>query len=209
MTGKSRPSMSITTPEAGMQRGSDAAATGGLSEKRVVNFTANYFRITSSEVLIRALTPDASTRKYYRVASSAKPSETLIISLYPSPFNQQDNSFIDVTSLFERAGLPVPRILAVADTVGIILQEDLGDMSLSRWLSEAEERGDAGGSDEMIRQAIEMIVRIQSATTLAYAINSVASRYAFDESKLSWEMNYFFTHYFSSYRRNVAAGGGE
>lgn len=196
--------MSATTPNnpapGKMQVGTSAKTTGGLSEKRVVHFTAGYFKVPIDEVLFQPLTPDASTRKYYRVASAGRPDETLIISLYPTPFNQQDNSFVDVTNLFERAGLPVPRIIEVADTDGIILQEDLGDMSLSRWLTEAGARGDFAGCEEMLRRAIDLIVRIQSATTLAYAIGSVASKHAFDEDKLSWELNYFFTHYFGSYR---------
>jgi aminoglycoside/choline kinase family phosphotransferase len=120
------------------------------------------------------------------------PQETLIVSLYPDPFNQGDNTYLDATRLFERAGLPVPRIVTVADTKGIILQEDLGDMSLralaGRCGSSAAIRP---AGDEMLRRAIDLIVRIQGATTLAYAINAIASTLAFDESKLSWELDYF------------------
>lgn len=191
----------ISAPE--MERGDTVIASGGVSERRVVRFMADYYDVPAEEVLIQALTPDASTRKYFRVATSRNPVERLIVSLYPDPFNQGDNTYLDATRLFERAGLPVPRIITVADTKGIILQEDLGDMSLSRWLSEAEERGDQAGSDEMLDRAIDLIVRIQGATTLAYAINAIGSTLAFDESKLSWELDYFFTHYFRSYRQMI------
>lgn len=184
-----------------MERGDSVIASGGVSERRVVRFMADYYDVPAEQVLIQALTPDASTRKYFRVASSGSPKETLIVSLYPDPFNQGDNTYLDATRLFERAGLPVPRIVTVADTKGIILQEDLGDISLSRWLLDAEERGDHAGSEEMLNRAIDLIVRIQGATTLAYAINAIGSTLAFDESKLSWELDYFFTHYFRSYRQ--------
>ncbi|MGH9843187.1 MAG: phosphotransferase, partial [Blastocatellia bacterium] len=55
--------------------------------------------------------------------------------------------------------------------------------------------------------AIELIAQIQTATLLALSMNSVASRLAFDEDKLSWELNYFFDHFFGSYRGAMFAPG--
>lgn len=201
--------MSASTPEnptpgnlmLQMQRGDELSATGGVSEKRVVRFMGDYYGLPVEDLLVQQLTPDASTRKYFRVATASHPQETLIVSLYPDPFNQGDNTYLDATKLFERAGLPVPRIVTVADTKGIILQEDLGDMSFARWMADAQSRGDLASADDMLRQAIDLIVRIQGATTLAYAVNAIASTLAFDESKLSWELDYFQTHYFTSYRQ--------
>jgi hypothetical protein len=184
-----------------LQPGTTANTAGGLSEKRVIHYASRYFNIPLEDVRLKALTPDASTRKYYRIASAAKPGETLIVSLYPSPFNPHDNSFLDVTQLFERAALPVPRIIDVAGTEGIILQEDLGDTSLTKWLGDANERGNVRGAEEMLRRAIEMIAHIQATTELAYSMDSVSCRLAFDEDKLSWELNYFFDHFFGSLRQ--------
>lgn len=172
--------------------------TEGLSEKRVINYASRYFAIPFEEVRYQALTPDASARKYYRVFSGAVSDETFIISLYPSPFNAHENSFVDTSLLFDRAGLPVPRIIDVADTDGIILQEDLGDTSLAKWLCDASECGDAKGEGEMMRRAIELIAKIQATTQTAHEMNSISSRLAFDEDKLSWELNYFFDHFFGS-----------
>jgi aminoglycoside/choline kinase family phosphotransferase len=173
--------------------------TGGLSEKRVINYVSRYFDLPLEEVRYQALTPDASTRKYYRVFSDAHSDETFIVSLYPAPFNAHENSFVDASRLFEKAGLPVPRIIDVADTDGIILQEDLGDISLAKWLSDATDRGDARGAEEMMRRAIELIAQIQATTQTAYEMNAISSRLAFDEDKLSWELDYFFDHFFGSH----------
>jgi N-acetylmuramate 1-kinase len=178
--------------------GQMAGMTGGLSEKRVINYASRYFAIPLEDVRFQALTPDASTRKYYRVFSDADSDETFIISLYPAPFNAHENSFVDVSRLFERAGLPVPRIIDVADTDGIILQEDLGDTSLAKWLCDASDCGDAKGAEAVMRRAIELIAQIQAITQTAYEMNSISSRLAFDEDKLSWELNYFFDHFFGS-----------
>lgn len=188
-----------------MQSGATAKTTGGLSEKRVVSYAARYFGIPNEDVRFQTLTPDASARKYYRIATAQSPQETLIVSLYPSPFNPLDNSFLDVTKLFEQAGLPVPKIIDAAGTEGIILQEDLGDVSLAKWLSDAEAGGDAAGAQKMLHRSIEFIAQIQAATPLAYTLDSVAARLAFDEDKLSWELNYFFDHFFGSYRQHKFA----
>lgn len=189
MTGKSSDKSTTTS------------TTDDLSEKRVRNYAARHFGTTPENIVIAGLTPDASTRKYFRIADQRQPYETLIISLYPAPFNPQDNTFLDVTRLFEHAHLPVPKILGVAGTEGIILQEDLGDTSLANWMSDAQIDGNRKGADEMLRQAIELIARIQAASGLAQETNSVASRLAFDEDKLGWELNFFFDHFFGSYRK--------
>ena len=166
----------------------------------MLNYTARYFGIPLTDVRLQALTPDASTRKYYRISPAAAPAQSYIISLYPSPFNPHDNTFLDVTNLFEHAKLPAPKILDVAGTEGIILQEDLGDRSLAVALADAAARGDETEARRMLLDAIELIARIQTATVLAYSMNSVSSRLAFDEDKLMWELNYFFDHFFGSYR---------
>lgn len=178
-----------------------AAPGEDLNEKRVRGFAARHFGVAPEYITIAGLTPDASTRKYFRIADERQPDETLIVSLYPAPFNPQDNSFLDVTRLFEHAQLPAPKILGIAGTEGIILQEDLGDTSLAKWMSEAHVDGNTQGADEMLRQAIALIARIQAATDLARATDSVAARLAFDEDKLGWELNFFFDHFFHSYRK--------
>jgi aminoglycoside/choline kinase family phosphotransferase len=191
--------MTPTMTPMNMEPGSTIRATGGLSEKRVISYCTRFFGVPIDQVRIQPLTPDASTRSYYRVASSLEPENTYIISLYPSPFNPHDNSFLDITDLFVGAELPVPQIIDVAGTEGVILQEDLGDMSLTEWLREANESGEHGAAEHMLQQAIGLIARIQNATQLAYDRNSVACRLAFDEDKLGWELNYFFDHFFGSY----------
>ncbi len=186
-----------------------ASAAEDLSEKRVRGYAARYFAVSPEAVLIAGLTPDASTRKYYRVSPQGKLDASYIISLYPTPFNPQDNSYLDVTRLFERAHLPVPHVIDVAGTEGIILQEDLGDCSLAKWLSEAEAAGHEAGLEEMLQRAIELIVRIQAASELAATSGSIAGGLAFDQDKLSWELNYFFDHFFGSLRHQAFADGEE
>ena len=49
-------------------------------------------------------------------------------------------------------------------------------------------------------RAISIIARIQKATAKAHEMKSISSRLAFDEAKLSWELDFFVEHYFQSLR---------
>jgi aminoglycoside/choline kinase family phosphotransferase len=147
--------------------------------------------IASPEVI--PLTPDASTRKYYRIGWKKS---TAIAAVYAEPFDPEFHPYLDVTRLFLESDLPVPEIYTVDGAAGIIVQEDLGDQQLFQvYDSETEEK-----CDEYKEQAIALIAKIQKATQKAYDMNSIASKLAFDEAKLSWELEFFFEHYFGSLR---------
>lgn len=147
--------------------------------------------VTSREVV--PLTPDASTRKYYRIGWKKR---TAIAAVYAEPFDPEFHPYLDVTRLFLECDIPVPEIYAVDGAAGIIVQEDLGDQQLFHvYQDESEEK-----CEEYKEQAIALIAQIQKATQKAYDLHSIASRLAFDEAKLSWELEFFFQHYFGSLR---------
>ena len=147
--------------------------------------------IASKEVI--PLTPDASTRKYYRIGWKNR---TAVAAVYPEAFDPEFHPYLDVTRLFLECEIPVPEIYAVDGAAGIIVQEDLGDRQLFHiYDSESDDQ-----CDEYKEQAIALIARIQKATERAYETNSISSRLAFDEAKLSWELDFFFDHYFGSLR---------
>lgn len=138
------------------------------------------------------LTPDASIREYFRVNWDKK---TAIACVYPETFSPDNFPYLDVTNLFLASGLPVAAILETDGALGVIVHEDFGDRILRPILA-------AVGDNEretLINDAIKLIARIQAATERAYALDSIASRLAFDFEKLSWELDFFFKHYFESY----------
>jgi aminoglycoside/choline kinase family phosphotransferase len=98
--------------------------------------------------------------------------------------------------LFLECQIPVPEIYAVDGAAGIIVQEDLGDQQLFQIYDDVSE----DRCDEYKETAISLIAKIQKATDKAYEMHSIASRLAFDEAKLSWELDFFFDHYFGSLR---------
>jgi len=173
------------------------------SAKQVVS---NAFESSASERLARfiagqgitgleitPLTPDASTRKYFRVPWKKGKA---VAAVYPEAFDPEFHPYLDVTRLFREAQIPVPEIFEVDGTAGIIMQEDLGDQQLFQaYDNESEER-----CEEYKEEAIRLIARIQAATTKAAQMHSIASKLAFDEAKLSWELDFFFEHFFGSLR---------
>ena len=176
------------------------------SAKQVVS---NAFETSASERLARfiagqgitgleitPLTPDASTRKYFRIPWKKGKA---IAAVYPEAFDPEFHPYLDVTRLFVEAGIPVPEIYAVDGAAGMIIQEDLGDQQLFQaYEDETEDQ-----CDEYKEQAIKLIARIQAATDMALQMQSIASRLAFDEAKLSWELEFFFEHYFGSLRQET------
>jgi aminoglycoside/choline kinase family phosphotransferase len=143
---------------------------------------------------ITALTPDASTRNYFRVGWKKGHA---VAAVYPEPFDPEFHPYLDVTRLFAVSDIPVPEIYAVDGAQGIIVQEDLGDRQLMNVYETAPE----DECEHLMEHAVKLIARIQKATDMAQQQQSIASRLAFDEAKLSWELDFFFEHYFVSLRR--------
>ena len=142
------------------------------------------------------LTPDASTRNYFRIPWRKGKA---VAAVYPEPFDPDFHPYLDITRLFLESGIPVPEIYAVDGQSGIIVQEDLGDRPLFR-VYEAAPKDEC---DQYKKRAVNLIAQIQKATETAFERQSIASRLAFDEPKLSWELDFFVEHYFGSLRRET------
>ena len=143
---------------------------------------------------IHQLTPDASTREYFRIDWKG---QQAIACVYPEPFVASEQTYLDVTHLFLKGGLPVAEIYSFDEDLGIIVQEDFGDTILRDVLAKSDE----GRRDELINESIMLIARIQAATEAAFDTNSIASRLKFDTEKLLWELNFFREHYFGTLKK--------
>lgn len=175
--------------------------TPNAFDSSAVERAAEYVRRMSCDPQrIHALTPDASTREYFRIPWKQR---SAVAAVYPEPFDPELHPYLDVTRLFTEAGLPVPEIYDVDGSIGIIVQEDIGDNQLRRVF-------EASSDDEceaLLEQAVSLIADVQAATPLAYERDSIACRLAFDEAKLSWELEFFLEHYFGSLRREQLQHG--
>lgn len=153
-----------------------------LSDKFGENFNAK----------IELLTPDASTREYFRINWENK---SAIACVYPAPFAPEEQSYLDTTNLFAASGLPVAEIYDYDGAQGVIIHEDFGNQILRPILKDASEK------DKYLNQGIRLIAEIQAATSRAFELDSIASRLSFDFEKLSWELDFFAKHYFETFRQ--------
>lgn len=145
-----------------------------------------------SEIL--QLTPDASVREYFRINWNGA---AAIACVYPESFVEHEQTYLDVTNLFRKAGLPVAEIYDFDEKLGVIILEDFGNTILRDVLLDS----DQSERENLLNEAIKLIAKIQAATPLAFELGSIASRLKFDEEKLLWELNYFKEHYFTSLKK--------
>jgi aminoglycoside/choline kinase family phosphotransferase len=151
---------------------------------------------------IEVLTPDASTREFFRIDWQNR---TAIACIYDASFVAAEQNCLDVTELFLESGLPVAEIYDFDEASGIIILEDFGD----RILRDVLQKADDETREDFLNEAIRLIARIQAATPKAFELNSIAARLKFDEEKLGWELNFFKTHYFESLRKQRLSGEDE
>jgi len=135
------------------------------------------------------LAGDASARRYYRLIQGER---TWILMSW-EPFSSADYPFLSVQKHFAAAGVSVPAVLAVNEDLGLLLLEDLGDLTLERKFWESPNPED---SDFFYKKTLDELIRIHDVATSA-DIKSTASVTAFDTAKFLWEMNYAKEHLLS------------
>ncbi len=140
------------------------------------------------------LTGDAGDRRYFRVLLKNEPSQ--VLAVHPGAIAFDALPFVNVARLLAAMPVPVPRILAHSDALGIMSQQDLGDVTMQAHLGAAS----AAEHAALYRQAVSFIETLQrrgrdleSADYLPYTI-------AFDVEKLTWELQFFLRHFLEAYR---------
>jgi len=153
----------------------------------------NFLQKNNQKSEIETLTPDASTREYFRINFNRQPA---IACVYGESFRAVEHNYLDVTALFRASRLPVAEVYKFDEELGVIIQEDFGDTILRDVLMQSKDK------EKLINESISLIAKIQAATPKAFELNSIASRLKFDEEKLLWELNFFKTHYFETLRKS-------
>lgn len=138
--------------------------------------------LQSANYSVYQLAGDASARKYYRIIDNEK---TYVLMQW-EPFNEETYPFISVQRHFKEAQVNVPEIIASCGKTGVLLLEDLGDLTLERkyWESSQPEN-----SWHFYQKALDEIIKIHTKAT-QLKINSTAKQIEFDVPKFVWELNY-------------------
>jgi len=164
---------------------------GATPDGRVAEYLAD--RFGGRDVKVWPLSGDASTRRYYRIAVDG---ELTVLSLNPEPFDASELPFVVIRNLMAAWGLPVPEIRDMEGSLGILLLEDLGDLTLQ----EALKGAGPAKKTELYRQALDQLVVLQREAARA-SQRAVCFQVAFDFEKLSWELHFFWKHFLEGYRK--------
>lgn len=143
-------------------------------------------QIQSSQFSAIQLAGDASARRYYRIIQGEK---TWVLMSWES-FDPAEYPFLSVQRHFQASGVQVPQVVAVGASLGVLLLEDLGDLTLERKFWEGS-RPEA--AESFYLKTIDELIKIHDRAT-ASDIRSTASNTRFDTAKFLWEMNYAKEH---------------
>ena len=168
--------------------------TGTLSVPDVVQeFLAERHGPCAAGITVAPLSGDASTRRYFRVVDGGT---SRVLALYPEPFLASELSFVSVRALLVGWGLPAPEILEIDELRGVMVLEDLGDLTLQEVLRTASPER----REELYRDAIDQLVVLQREAARGPQ-RAGCFQIAFDIEKLTWELHYFLKHFVEGHRQ--------
>ncbi len=136
---------------------------------------------------VERLTGDASTRRYYRLFTL---SNSYVVCI-DNPTETGENTFVKTQEFLQKYNIRVPRILDRIVNKGYILEEDLGDTTLLKYLADISTRKD---ELEVYKQIIDMMIDLHLISKEDID-KSKKFQLAFNQEKLDEEIK-FSTNYF-------------
>lgn len=149
-------------------------------EMQIHNFLKGYFK--SDDFKIFPLAGDASSRRYFRIVADQK---SWVLMSWES-FVPEEYPFLSVRHHFDDCGVRVPHVETLDAKMGLILLEDLGDLTLERKFWESQSQIN---SLIFYRMAIDEMIKIHFHATEKKS-DCTAFKIKFDTEKFLWEMNY-------------------
>ena len=148
---------------------------------------------------VTALVPEASTRRYYRLQLSDGTS-LVGVSEDPATATTTMPLVLQMQGFLHRTGIAVPEIFFSDPAAGVMLQQDLGDLSLNQALKENPDEADVFYQDA--------ISRMFGWQRLQNDGQCPAFRLSFDVEKLMFEFEFFITHTLLGFYRATVTDSG-
>lgn len=171
-----------------------APGPDAITRERITTYIARA-GLSALDPRIVPLTPDASDRRYFRVLLQS--AEPIVLAVHAGPIEFQSMPFASVSVLLRRMKIPTPRVLGHSNELGIIAQEDLGDLTLQAHLGTDSVSGHAA----LYHEAISLIHQIQVRGRTFAPDDYIPYSLAFDEEKLTFELSFFQQHFLEGHRR--------
>ena len=153
---------------------------------------------------LESLAGDASSRRFHRLFLAG--GGTRIVMDYGQPFVGETDD-IRLARVFERASLPVARILDVMPQGGALVLEDLGNMTMEVALAQSNADG-ALGRQSLYRSALTLAAGIATRGTEALRASPRAEGPALDADRFRFEMDFFLEHFVGSFLARPEAAAG-
>ena len=171
----------------------ERASEGAVLRDRIDRYLRSHGR-NGSGARVVPLTGDASDRRYFRIMWAAGRSS--VLAVHTGPIEFEALPFANVARLLREVPLPGPLILGHSDDLGIVAQQDLGDVTLQAHLGAASPTEHSA----LYRQAVTLIELLQRRGAELRSDAYVPYQMAFDVEKLTWELNFFVRHFIEGYR---------
>jgi len=158
---------------------------------------------------------DASTRRFFRVASPAGLDDggmvhrTAVLMAHGEPL-APDAPLFSNHGILSAIGAPVPEILGRADHLGLVLVEDFGDTTMQRYLVEGKHPPSGAGATDpknrietalpLYMAACDLIGLLQARAGQAMRPDDFAARNALDRDRFLFELNHFDRHFIRGLR---------
>jgi hypothetical protein len=138
---------------------------------------------------------DASSRRFHRLVLAG--GGTRVVMDYGASFEGETDD-VRLARIFERATLPVARVIDVLPSAGALVEEDLGDETLESAMARYRSRGRSAGSD-LYRSAVVLAAGIATRGSESLARSERASGPSLDEERFRFEMRFFLEHYVGTF----------
>ncbi len=147
----------------------------------------------SSKTKVEFLAGDASDRRFARIIPPKN--QTSILVVHNDSIDPTQLPMLQVTELFRKLPVSVPKIHDVVPELGIVVVEDLGDTTLES----AVLNGTTKQRTNYYQEAVNIIGTIQSGTQQSCTTDNIAFNVALDFEKLLFELNFFVEHFLINY----------
>ncbi len=141
---------------------------------------------------IQPLAGDASTRCYFRLNLTVEQEPRSLMAMQLEKPETDDLDWLVIQSYLQELDLPVPKVYEYIKEDGVLILEDLGDLTLEASLSNASRDQVESAYD----QAVDLLATLQHRATIK---KTPAFERRFDVEKLMWEFNFMLEHFAGGY----------
>lgn len=162
------------------------------TEEIVRSYAARLGKLDRDRVVVTKLKGDASSRSYYRVAQGA---DSFVVMVMPPEAGRSEEAtkggpppelpFVNVHRYLSGLGVRVPRIHDYDEPAGLMLLEDLGDVTFEAALTPRNR-------EDLYGRAVDLLAKLRAHADSRMDPSCLAFTRAFDRDLYRWELDHFY-----------------